>query len=136
MGGKNELPGLETNWYSFNPEAREWEVSKTEDHIFAPYSDGGRRIGDMTREELLQVIATGYHEREKLAEALRAAVGRCQRAGFVLFSDGDFADEIYLAESIIQRVIAELPCNRVDERVPNKTRDEVGRRITLTLTTL
>lgn len=60
-----------TNWYEWDKEAKKFSYQKTEDHIFAPYTDvWNKRIGDMTRDELIQVIAAGYHDREELAKAL------------------------------------------------------------------
>ena len=64
----------QTNWYEWDAEAKKFSFRKTEDHVFAPYHNGGKRIGDMTRDELLYVIAMGYYEREQLAKALMFVV--------------------------------------------------------------
>jgi hypothetical protein len=61
----------QSNWWEWDKDAKRWTFKQTEDHIFAPYgTDGGKRIGDMTRDELIHVIAMGYQDREDLAVAL------------------------------------------------------------------
>lgn len=89
----------ESNWYDFNHEAGVWDFTKTEDHIFAPYAYGGRRIGDMSREELLEVIAAGYHEREELARAVVAL----EACGGVDASEMGLEDVVDTAVKIIDR---------------------------------
>ncbi len=65
---------LNSNWFEFDEQASKWSYQRTEDHIYAAYNRGGKRIGDMSREQLIEVIAIGYHEREQLARVLLCLV--------------------------------------------------------------
>ena len=65
---------LNSNWFEFDGQAGKWSYQRTEDHIYAAYDRGGKRIGDMSREQLIEVIAIGYHEREQLARVLLCLV--------------------------------------------------------------
>lgn len=61
----------ESNWWEWDQVNKRFDYSQTLDHVFAPYSaEAAKRIGDMDRDELIHVIATGYHDRERLAAAI------------------------------------------------------------------
>lgn len=59
-----------SNWWEWDPTNHKWSFAQTENHLFGIGFPGAKRIGDMDREDLLRVIATGYHDRETLAKAL------------------------------------------------------------------
>lgn len=63
----------QNRWWEYDPN-RGYVFTKTENHIFAPYRKDAQRIGDMSREELIAVIAAGYYERDLLAVACKAAL--------------------------------------------------------------
>lgn len=94
---ENEL----TNWYEWDDTAKKWSFQKTKDHIFAGYHQGGKRIGDMAEDELIRVIATGYHERERLALALVSLLDGGDLASV------DFSIEIANARLIVDRLKAQ-----------------------------
>lgn len=90
-----------TNWWAWDGEKKGFSFQKTEDHIFAPYHNGGQRIGDMSREELIAVIATGYHDREQLAVALLHVVANDGK------STADISDALRTAQLIVDRLNAD-----------------------------
>jgi hypothetical protein len=67
------LPAKISRWLGYDKEAHKYTYQPTEDYLWGPpgYKE---RIGDMDREGLLRVIATGYIDREELAQALVVAV--------------------------------------------------------------
>lgn len=69
----------ESNWFAWDPDRQAFDFAQTENHVFGAYAKDAKRIGDMTRDELIAVIAAGYHEREQLANACRAALGERHR---------------------------------------------------------
>lgn len=83
-----------TNWWDWDDEIKNWSYKKTEDYIFAPYHNGGKRIGDVARDELIHVIAMGYYEREQLAKEL---VKLCLLSGIE-------SDQLAHARAIVDRV--------------------------------
>jgi hypothetical protein len=92
-------------WFEWDNTKRQFTFKKTEQHIFGRHFPGAKRIGEMDRDGLLQVIATGYHDRDRLAGALCALV------------DGQPADEsaINLARTILR--------NMSNERIQSSDRD-------------
>lgn len=87
-----------SNWFAWDEQAKRFSYEKTEDHIFAPYVNGGKRIGDMTREELIRVIAIGYTEREDLAKALWHVVSNDGQSTL------DISTEVRHAKTIVERL--------------------------------
>lgn len=92
---------IKSNWYEWDNEAKKFSYQKTKDHVFAPYMNGGKRIGDMTRDELIHVIAMGYEDRENFAKALLLLAPYDERIGV------DISSELHNAELIVRRVEAE-----------------------------
>jgi hypothetical protein len=83
-----------SRWFHFDREKRRYSYERTENHVFGDFEGHeGKRIGDMTRDELLHVIAIGYHERDTLARAV------------VYLSEGRKIDERYIntARRIVDR---------------------------------
>lgn len=82
-----------SSWWEWDGE--KYTFQRTVDYVFARHHNGGKRIGDMERGELIQVIAVGYHEREMLARAL------------VSIFDGQVADEqaVVKAVSLAQAIV-------------------------------
>lgn len=85
-----------SNWWEWDGE--KFTFQQTIDHVFAKYHNGGKRIGDMDRDELIHVIATGQHDREALAFALLSAIGERNTNKFEL------DDAVSLAKKIAENV--------------------------------
>lgn len=61
----------QTNWWEWDSKAKKYSFEKTKQYVWGKHNDApGKRIDDMSRDELIQVIATGYYDREQLAKAL------------------------------------------------------------------
>lgn len=89
-----------SNWFDLNGPTDAETYKETEDHIFGPDRNGGKRIGDMTRDELIKVIAMGYYERETLAYALVFAVTHPRTKDNGMIIDGP----VKLAKLILDRL--------------------------------
>jgi hypothetical protein len=60
-------------WLGFD--GKKYTFEKTKDHVFGQIKGGlNKRIGDMSQEELIYVIATGYSDRDGLNELLGATL--------------------------------------------------------------
>lgn len=88
----------DSNWWEWDANTKEWSYQKTENHVFAPYHKGGKRIGDMTRDELIEVIAVGYYEREILAKAFLFVLNGGDVSGV------DLSSETITAQLIVNRL--------------------------------
>lgn len=92
-----------SNWWEWDAKAKKYSFEKTKQYVWGKSHDRpGKRIDDMSRDELIQVIATGYHDREQLATALIS-----------VFESGDMSPRdlesaIHTARSIMGRLARRL----------------------------
>src|SRR5687768_13326747 len=61
-----------SNWVEWDEANQRFSHQKTEDYVFgnAGNAKGEKRIGDMTRDELIHAIAAFNHDRDELAGAI------------------------------------------------------------------